>query len=498
MGFARECVMAFCLGAGIYSDAILIALRISNTFRRIFAEGAFNASFLPRFSGILSKEGKEEANVVLGDVFSALLLILIPFSIIIITIFPSFLQLLISGFDEHSEKFQLTVVLGRICFPYLIFISIASLFCGALNTINKFTLPAVVYSILSVFTIIGLLVSYFLDLSHRLTAHVVIYFVIFSGVVQFYILFASISRHGFRIRFRFSCWTRRVKDIMKNMIPGIIGAGVWQLNLLVDTTISSYLPAGTITCLNLADRLNQFPLGTLGIALSTALLPLLSHAVARQEYAAATQAFERGLTLALFVTLPATAALIALAEPTVSVAYQRGLFTGEQVLITADAVVGFAIGLPAYVLTKIFSTLYFATGDTKYPVISGMFSVLLNALFLLALAPFGKYFCIALSTSLAAISHAIMLILPAKKFLLKQTKTLRYKIFSQVAAASATYFFLQKMASAFWSQDIGTKAVKWLMYMAFLCGAALVFFSTVIVFLCITKQQWRIWRKDIW
>jgi putative peptidoglycan lipid II flippase len=494
----RECVMAFCLGAGIYSDAILIALRISNTFRRIFAEGAFNASFLPRFSRILSKEGKEEANVVLGDVFSVLLLILIPFSIIIIAIFPSFLQLLISGFDEHSEKFQLTVILGRICFPYLIFISIASLFCGVLNAINRFTLPAVVHSILSIFTTIGLLVGYFCNLSHCLTAHVVIHFVVFSGVVQFYILFTSISQHGFRIRFQFSCWTRTVKDIIKNMIPGIIGAGVWQLNLLVDTTISSYLPAGTITCLNLADRLNQFPLGTLGIALSTALLPLLSHTIARQEYAMAAQAFERGLTLALFVTLPATVVLIALAEPTVSVAYQRGLFAGEQTLITADAVVGFAIGLPAYVLTKIFSTLYFAAGDTKYPVISGMFSVLLNMLFLLLLVPFGKYFCIALSTSLAAVSHAIMLILPARKFSLKRTKMFWYKVFSQIAAASATYFFLQKMVSSFWSHDMGTKSVKWLIYMAFLCSAAFIFFSTVIVFLYITKQQWKIWRKDLW
>jgi putative peptidoglycan lipid II flippase len=408
------------------------------------------------------------------------------------------LQLLISGFDEHSEKFKLTVSLGRICFPYLIFISITSFFCGVLNTINKFTLPAAVYSTLSIFTTIGLLVSYFLNLSHRITSYVVIYFVIFSGVVQFYVLFASISRHGFRIRFRFSCWTLKVKDIMKNMIPGIIGAGVWQLNLLVDTTISSYLPAGTITCLSLADRLNQFPLGTLGIALSTALLPLLSRAVARKEYVAAAQAFERGLTLALFVTLPATAVLIALAEPTVSVAYQRGLFAGEQILITADAVVGFAIGLPAYMLMKIFSTLYFAAGDTKYPVVSGMFSVLLNVLFLLLLAPFGKYFCIALSTSLAAVFHAIMLILPARKFSLKRTKTFRYKVFSSVAAASATYFFLQKMASAFWSQDIGTKSVKWLIYIVFLCSAALVFFSTVIVLLYITKQRWKIWRKDVW
>ena len=499
IGFIRECVMVFCLGAGIYSDAILMALRISNTFRRIFAEGAFNASFLPRFSKILNKDGRDEANIVLSDVFSALLLILIPFSAVIIVIFPSFLRLLASGFDVLSEKFQLTVTLGRICFPYLIFISIASLFSGVLNAINKFALPAMVYSLLSIFTTSGLLISYFFGLSNRSTAHVAIYFALLSGAVQFGILFTSVSKHGFKIYPRFRCWTSRVKDIMRNTIPGIIGAGVWQLNLLLDTTISSYLPTGTITCLNLADRLNQFPLGTIGIALSTALMPPLSYYLAHQEYGKAMQELEKGLLLALFLTLFATAVLMALDEQSVAVAFQMGLFGVEQVRVTAAAVSGFAIGLPAYVLSKAFSALYFASGDTKLPVIFGMLSVVSNALFLLLLVPFRKYFGLALCTSLSMIFHVLLLIYFAdKKMPLRFTKAFWYRITSYGLAALTTYAIMRWLANLFWYQDIGTKAIKWVLYSIFLASATVSFFLTTTFLLYLTGQPWKLWTKNAW
>jgi putative peptidoglycan lipid II flippase len=499
IGFIRECVMVFCLGAGIYSDAILVALRVSNTFRRIFAEGAFNASFLPRFSKILDKDGKNEANVVLSDVFSVLLLILIPFSVIIIAIFPSFLRLLVSGFDVLSEKFRLTVALGRICFPYLIFISIASLFSGVLNTINKFALPAVMYSLLSIFTTSGLLIGYFFDLSNRSTTYVVICLALLSGAVQFGFLFASVSRHGFRISPRLRCWTSRVKDIMRNTIPGIIGAGVWQLNLLLDTTVSSYLPTGTITCLNLADRLNQFPLGTLGIALSTALMPPLSHFLAHNEYSKAMKELEKGLLLALFLTLFATSVLIALDEQSVAVAFQRGLFGAEQVRVTAAALSGFAIGLPAYVVSKVFSALYFASGDTKLPVLFGALSVVLNALFLLLLIPFWKYFGLALCTSLSAIFHASLLIYFAgRKMPLCFTKAFWRRIISYGLAALVTYALLRCLVNLFWYPDIGTKTIKWTLYSVFLVSAALAFLLVAAFSLYLTLQPWKLWTRSAW
>jgi putative peptidoglycan lipid II flippase len=368
-----------------------------------------------------------------------------------------------------------------------------------LNTINKFALPAITHSLLSIFTTSGLLIGYFFDLSERSTAHAVIYLALLSGVAQFGFLFASVSRHGFRIYLRLSCWTSRVKDIMRNTIPGIIGAGVWQLNLLLDTTVSSYLPTGTITCLSLADRLNQFPLGTLGIALSTALMPPLSYFLAQRRYRKAMQELEKGLLLALFLTLFATSVLIALDEQSVSVAFQRGLFGAEQVRITANAVSGFAIGLPAYVLTKVFSALYFASGDTKLPVVFGMLSVVLNALFLLLLIPFWKYFGLALCTSLSAIFHATLLIYFAgRKMQLSFTKAFWCRIISHGFAALATYAILRWLVNLFWYSDIGAKAIKWMLYALFLISAATSFFLATMFLLYLMRQPWRLWTKNAW
>jgi putative peptidoglycan lipid II flippase len=287
---------------------------------------------------------------------------------------------------------------------------------------------------------------------------------------------------------------------MKNMAHGIIGAGVWQLNLFVDMTISSYLPTGTITCINLADRLNQFPLGTIGIALSTALLPSLSKFMGRREYDKAMSEMERGLLFASFLTLFATTVLIALSEQSVSVAFQRGMFEAAQVRITADAVVGFAVGLPAYVLTKVFSSLYFASGDTKTPVIFGVISVTLNVIFLLLLIPFFKYFGLALCTSLSAISNAIMLICFAKKKMpIKFSKMFRTKILSQLSASAMTYFVLSYLSGLFWNRGSEVQLTDWLTYFLFLLSGIAVFFVTAVICMYTSGQdQWKLWKKSAW
>lgn len=500
IGFLRECVMVFFLGAGMYTDALLVALRLANTFRRIFAEGAFNSSFLPRFSKVLHNEGKNEANVILSDVFSALSIILTIFCAIILLFFPSVLRILVSGFDILSEKFGLTVILGRICFPYLIFISITSLFAGVLNTINKFALPAAMHSILSVFTITALLLSHFFDLSSFLTVHIISVFVLLSGIAQSYILFFSIKQNGFFISTRWKCWTNRVSDIMKHMIPGIIGAGVWQINILVDTTISSYLPTGTITCINLADRLNQFPLGTLGIALSTALLPSLSKHISMKKYEEAGKDLERGLVFACFLTFFATTVMIALDIPTVSVAFQRGLFEEDQVIITASALVGLTIGLPAYILTKVFSAVYFASGDTKSPVIFGTLSVILNAIFLITLVPFLKYLGLGLCTSLSAISNSFMLIyFLNKKIRIKFSKNFTCNIFAQICASVFTYCSLTKLSDMFWIPEFGSQIIKWPIYIFFIIiSICCFFFTTALILKLFQQDNWKLWKKESW
>ncbi|GHT90475.1 hypothetical protein FACS1894122_00820 [Alphaproteobacteria bacterium] len=557
IGFLRECVMAFTLGAGMYTDALLVALRFANTFRRIFAEGAFNASFLPRFSKVLAGQAfsaslsseryarcacEVEANsksveacdattvtfdpstpldssvtsqvqsayletgseavsessvtLVLADVFSALVWATLLFCAVVLVFFPSILSVFVSGFDVLSEKFKLTIILGRICFPYLILISIASLFGGVLNCINKFAIPSAVHSILSLFTMTALLIGYTCELSSNVTVYLVAVFALLSGVAQSYILYVSIRKYGFRVSLRLNCLTAPVKDIMKNMVPGIIGAGVWQLNVLMDATVSSYLPTGTITCINLADRLNQFPLGTLGIALSTALLPTLSRYIAVKDYDKASAELERGILFAFFLTLFATLVLVALSEPTVAVAFQRGQFQEEHVKITADVLIGFAVGLPAFVLTKIFSALYFACGDTKTPVIFGACSVFINALFIVLLLPIWKYLGIALCTSIAAFSNAIMLMCFSRRHMkIKLSPGFFIKISAQFIAALVTYFVLRYISNAFWTPEIGNQLIKWLIYLGFSLVAAITFFSTTVLCLLLSKQkEWKIWK----
>ena len=500
IGFLRECVMVFTLSASLYTDALLVALRLSNTFRRIFAEGAFNSSFLPRFAKVFHDKGEAEANDVLCSIFTTLTIIVGIFCVIVVWFFPSILEVLAAGFDVCSDKFRITLVLGRICFPYLIFISTVSLFAGVLNTINKFALPAAVYSMLSIFTMSGLLLGYFLDLSHTLTVHIVAVFVLLSGVAQSHILYLSIKRNGFFVRFTRHFWTSEVKDIMKNMVPGIIGAGVWQLNLLADTIVASYFPTGTITCINLADRLNQLPLGTIGIALGTALLPALSKHISKNDYEGASKELEKGLLLALFPTLFATTVFIALDVPSVAVAFQRGAFGREQVFVAAKALSGFAVGLPAYVLMRAYSAVYFSLGDTKSPMIFGAYSVLINVFFLLVLAPFMKYYGLALCVSLSAISNAVMLIYFCdKKAQVKLSKNFVSAIFSQILASVVVYLALSKLVDRFWTHEIADQYIKWIIYTGFFIVSAVMYLFTTAASMRLFKHpNWKLWKKESW
>jgi len=500
VGYARECLMAAFLGAGMYTDCLLVAVKLANIFRRIFAEGAFNASFLPRFSNVLQKDGKDEANTVLTDVFSCLLMILMVFVTIVLAFFPSVVEVAARGFDVLSERFGLTVRLGRICFPFLLFMSLSSLCAGVLNTINRFALPAALHCLPSVINGTALVICHFIGLDKYITVHVLSVCVLVAGVLHTFILFCAVKHYKFNLSFNFHCWTPVVKDIMKNMIPGIIGAGVWQLNMLVDMSIASYLPTGTITCINLADRLNQFPLATLGIALSTALLPMLSNCLAVKDYKKAGDEMQQGLLFAFFLTFFATTMLISCNEVIVSVAFQRGLFGPEEVQITAIALVGFALGLPFYVLSKVYAAVYFAAKDTKTPVIFAAISVGVNLICLIVLVPFFKYFGLSLCTAISAMVNAVLLVCFSDKNLkINWSSSFFYKIGAQIVAAAATFVVLQKFIGFIWVPDQGDSSQKWLIFAALFCVGSLVFVLTTTFFLFITKQKnWKLWKKEAW
>ena len=500
VGYARECLMAAFLGAGMYTDCLLIAVRLANIFRRIFAEGAFNASFLPRFSNVLQKEGRENANTVLSDVFSCLLMILMVFVTIVLAFFPSVVEVAARGFDALSERFGLTVRLGRICFPFLIFISLSSLCAGVLNTINKFALPAALHCLPSVVNGTALVICHFIGLDKYITVHVLSVCVLLAGFLHTSILLCAVKHYRFNLRFNFHCWTPAVKDIMKNMIPGIIGAGVWQLNMLVDTSIASYLPTGTITCMNLADRLNQFPLATLGIALSTALLPMLSNCLAVKDYKRAGSEMQQGLLFAFFLTFFAATMLISCNEVIVAVAFQRGLFGPEEVKITASALVGLALGLPFYVLSKVYAAVYFAAKDTKTPVIFAAISVVVNLICLIILVPFFKYFGLSLCTAISAMVNALLLVWFSDKNLrISWSKSFIYKIIAQIFASIVMYFSLKYLISTIWTSELGYSPQKWMIMCAIFSAGAVIFFIMTMLCLLITKQKsWKLWKKEAW
>ena len=500
VGYARECIMAAFLGAGMYTDCLLVATKLANVFRRIFAEGAFNASFLPRFSNVLQKEGRESANTVLTDIFSCLLMILMVFVTIVLVFFPSVVEVAARGFDVFSEKFGLTVRLGRICFPFLIFISVSSMCAGVLNTINKFALPAALHCLPSIVVGTGLVICYFIGLDKYITVHVLSVCMLTSGVLHTFILFCAIRHYKFDLKFHFHCWTPAVKDIMKNMIPGIIGAGVWQINMLVDISIASYLPSGTITCLNLAERLNQFPLATLGIALSTALLPMLSNCLAVKDYKRAGNEMQQGLLFAFFLTFFAATMLISCNEVIVAVTFQRGLFGPEEVKITASALVGLALGLPFYVLSKVYAAVYFAARDTKTPVIFAAISVIVNMVCLIILVPFFKYFGLSLCTAISAMVNAVLLIWFSDKNLrLNWTTSFFYKIGAQICASVVMYFSLKHLINIIWNPELGYSPQKWLIMCAIFFVGVIIFLLTTTLCLLVTKQKnWKLWKKEAW
>ncbi|MBO6056289.1 MAG: murein biosynthesis integral membrane protein MurJ [Alphaproteobacteria bacterium] len=500
MGYARECIVAAVMGAGMHTDCFMVAAKLANIFRRIFAEGAFNASFLPRFSNVLHKDGKDSANKVLSDVFSCLLIILTIFVTMVLIFFPSVVQVAAKGFDVLSEKFGLTVRLGRICFPYLIFISLSSMCSGVLNTMNKFALPAALHCLPSVIVGISLIVCYFLGLDKDISVHIMAVFFLLAGILHTSLLVYAITRYTFRLRFNFHCWTPHVKDIMKNMIPGIIGAGVWQLNMLVDTSICSYLPTGAITCINLADRLNQFPLATLGIALSTALLPLMSNCLSTKDYKRAGEEMQKGLLFAYFLTFFAATMLISCNDLLVAVAFQRGLFGPEEVQITASALVGFALGLPFYVLAKVYAAVYFAARDTKTPVIFAAISVIVNLICLIILVPFFKYLGLSLCTSISAMINALLLVcFSGKKLRVNWSVSFFLKIGAQILAATITFFALRGFSSLLWTPDLGASMQKWPIFIAvFSFGCAVYLLSLMFLLLVTGQKNWKLWKKEAW
>ncbi len=398
-GFIRDILIAAIMGAGLFADAFFIAFKLPNLFRRLFAEGAFAAAFVPIYAGLVEDEGKDSArdfaNQALSILFWALLILVIIFEIGM----PWIMRVVAPGFVDQPTKFELTVLLTRITFPYLLFISIVSLMAGVLNSLGRFAAAAATPILLNL-VLIGAMVG----LSPLLPspAHALAWGVFGAGILQLLWMLVFCWRAGTPLRLHRPRVTPRVSRLIRRIIPVAIGAGIYQVNLVIDMVIASLLPSGSISFLFFADRVTQLPLGIIGVAVGTALLPLLARQLHAGEKEAAMHSQNRALEFSLLLTLPAAAALIIIAGPVIAVLFGRGAFGGAEVMATAAALEAYAYGLPAYVLIKTLAPGFFAREDTKTPVMIAGACIALNlTLNLILMGPF-LHVGIAMATAISS------------------------------------------------------------------------------------------------
>ncbi|MBB4287013.1 murein biosynthesis integral membrane protein MurJ [Roseospira goensis] len=405
-GFARDILVAGMLGAGTVSDAFFVAFRFPNLFRRLFAEGAFQAAFVPIFAGLLETEGRDQARQFARRAFSVLALILLAFTALIEVLMPVAMYVIAPGFDAVPGKMELATELTRIAFPYLLFISLVSLQSGVLNSLGYFAAPAAAPILLNL-TLIAALVG-FTPLMET-PGHALAWGVFAAGVIQFAWLVWHCRRAGMSIPPIRPRLTPRVRLLGRRIVPVVLGGSLYQINLLVGTILASLVSDGAVSWLYYADRVTQLPLGVVGVAVSTALLPLLSRRLKAGQWDAARHDQNRALEVALLLTLPAAAALMVIPGPIIGTLFERGAFTAADTAATAAALVAFASGLPSYVLVKILAQVFFAREDTATPVRVAAAAMAANVILNLILMQVWGHVGIALAAALANWGNAVAL-----------------------------------------------------------------------------------------
>lgn len=397
-GLVRDICFAAFLGAGDVADMFFVAFRLPNFFRRLFAEGALNAAFVPVFSRIYASQGLQVACTYAQSICSFLNLALIVFIVIFESALPWTIQALAPGFSNHPAKLKVTLIMSVLAFPYIYFISIAAFYGGILNSLGKFSAAAAHPIILNVVMILTVMGWYFLDPEGSLLALLCLS-VILSGALQMAWMWMMAKRQGIILTKKHShlsikatlidMWntlknpfqtilTPQVRQLLRAMAPGALGAGVMQINLFCDTLFASLLPAGAISYLYYADRLNQLPLSLLGVGISTVLLPALARHFEAKNTDQIHMLQNRALEMTFLFVIPATVGLFVLAQPVISILFERAEFTSVDVIQTARALQAYALGLPAYVLIKVLSTSFFAQYNTRTPVKIAILAVTFN------------------------------------------------------------------------------------------------------------------------
>ena len=396
LGYIRDILIAIFLGASIYADAFFVAFRLPNTFRRLFAEGVFNAAFIPSYTkeNIINKtEGKKFAD----DVLNLLIIVLLGIIFLVEIFTPVLVYLIAPGFYENTEKFDLAIQLTRVTFPFLFFVSLSSFFSGILNSNNRFAAAAAAPIILNIFLIISLFISFYFKLSYELNLS---YAVTLAGLFQlvFLIIFSKFYYKpsiNFKIKIN-----SKVVFFLKKLLPSIFSSGVTQINILIGTIIASF-EAGAVSYLYYADRIYQINLAIAGIAIGTVALPELSKKINAGNISEAMKIQNKSIDLCLILSIPACLGLIIASQQIINALFGYGSFLEKDVILTAQALKYFGFGVPAFALIKILSNFFFARDNTKIPFYISVFSVFLNVLISLAYFKKFGFIIIPIATSIA-------------------------------------------------------------------------------------------------
>ena len=493
LGYVRDVLIAAYLGAGILTEAYVAAFRLPNLFRTLFAEGAFSAAFVPQFALIETQGSTIHSRNFINNAFSLMLLLLLAFVAVMELGMDWVVYALAPGFADTPERFDLVTDFARITMPYLLFISLVSLLSGILQTKKRFAAPAAAPIYLNLTMICGLL---YLTKFTATPAHALIISIPIAGVIQFFSLYLACKRLGYMPALVWPSLSADIRMLFSKMIPGIIGSASTQINLFINTIIASFVP-GAMAFLYFADRVVQLPLSLIGTALGTILLPILTQKIQHNEPADSIHFHNRVIEIALLFAVPAATALAFMAEPIVTVLFERGAFTSNHSSQTSGAMMALAWGLPAFILLKLATTPFFARRDTSTPVYIAIACICLNVVINLLLIKDFQHVGIAYATTitawvnLSALAYCLfkrkwwyadrLLKLRASKIMLA---TLGMITVLQISLGFAAFAELQ------WLN-------KFLSLAAVVSAGMLTYFVLLVILRTIPRQEIKaMWRKD--
>lgn len=434
-GFIRDIFFAKYLGTGMLSDVFLTSFKLPNFFRNIFAEGAFNAAFVPIFSSQLVKNNKNEIVNFSRNIFSLLIYSLLIIILVIEIFMSQVVNVVASGFSGNYEKFNLTVILSRIMFPYLIFISLVSFMSGILNSYGKFAIVSVHPIILNVvFMIFSVLSTY----THKNIAFILSFSVLIGGFLQFAWLLFFTVKNGITLYPIYPKIDENTKNFLKNFLSGLIGSGIVQINMLIGSIMASKI-SSAVSYLYYSERLVQLPISLIGTALSTTIMPLLSKKIEAKNKDV-NDILENSILFALFLGLPCAIGLNLLSYPIISVLFKRGKFTQLASQNVSNCLKFYSLAIPGFIISKILQTIFYSNKDTKTPMIASFISLITNIIFNLIFIHYFNFIGIIVSTVISTyVNLVILLYLLLKSDKLKFT-TKFYVVFAKIIYISIFMF----------------------------------------------------------